>query len=429
MISESEEEQTMYDYLIVGAGLYGAIFAREAADRGFHCLIIDRRSHIGGNIYTEKTEGINVHQYGAHIFHTNDTAVWEYINQFARFNRYTNSPVANYHGELYNLPFNMNTFHKMWGVITPHQAQEKIEEQKREALSALAGVTGQDDEAAAAQKIRDFTPSNLEEQAISLVGTDIYEKLIKGYTGKQWGRSCTELPAFIIRRLPVRFTFDNNYFNALYQGIPIGGYTKMAERIIGDIPVKLNVDYLSERKKLQTAGCLDQLAGLCEDWSFHKKPSGRVPAGLGLARKVVFTGPIDQYFDYCLGALQYRSVRFETEVLDMPNYQGNAVINYTDAETPFTRIIEHKHFEFGKDENGNDLPKTVISREYSTEWNPGDEPYYPVNNEQTAGLFREYQALAQNEPDVIFGGRLGEYKYYDMDQVIAKALKDADTCL
>ena len=409
----------MYDYLIVGAGLYGAVFAREAADRGKSCLIIDRRSHIAGNIYTEKIEGIQVHRYGAHIFHTNDTAVWEYINRFACFNRYTNSPVANYHGELYNLPFNMNTFSKMWGVITPQEAQDKIDEQKREALASLAGVTDQDDADTAAEKIRAFTPSNLEEQAISLVGTDIYEKLVKGYTGKQWGRACTELPAFIIRRLPVRFTFDNNYFNALYQGIPIGGYTKLVERIIGDIPVMLGVDYLKERESLRTTGHLDQLANVADG-----ADASSVPAGLGIAKKVVFTGPIDQYFDYSLGALQYRSVRFETETLDTPNYQGNAVINYTDAETPYTRIIEHKHFEFGKDEDGNELPKTVISREYSAEWNPGDEPYYPVNNEETAALFAQYKDLAKDEPDVIFGGRLGEYKYYDMDQVIAKALAD-----
>ena len=390
----------MYDYLIVGAGIYGAVFAREAAERGYSCLIIDKRDHIGGNIYTEKIEGINVHKYGAHIFHTNDRKVWAYVNRFAEFNRYTNSPVANYHGELYNLPFNMNTFSKMWDVITPQEAMDKIEEQKKAALSSLAGVTPQDSEEIAAEKIRAFEPSNLEEQAISLIGTDIYEKLIKGYTGKQWGRACTELPAFIIKRLPVRFTFDNNYFNALFQGIPVGGYTKMVERIIGDIPVKLGVDYLKERD------------------AYGK-----------LAKKVVFTGPIDQYFDYRLGALKYRSVRFETEVLDIPNYQGNAVINYTDAETPYTRIIEHKHFEFGKDEEGNDLPKTVISREYSAEWQVGDEPYYPVNDAENGALFLQYKELAAKEPDVIFGGRLGEYKYYDMDQVIAKALADADNYL
>ena len=390
----------MYDYLIVGAGIYGAVFAREATERGYTCLIIDKRPHIGGNIYTEKIEGINVHKYGAHIFHTNDRKVWAYVNRFAEFNRYTNSPVANYHGELYNLPFNMNTFSKMWGVITPQEAMDKIEEQKKAALSSLAGLTPEDTEETAVEKIRAFEPSNLEEQAISLIGTDIYEKLIKGYTGKQWGRACTELPAFIIKRLPVRFTFDNNYFNALFQGIPVGGYTKMVERIIGEIPVKLGVDYLKERETYRKA-----------------------------AKKVVFTGPIDQYFDYRLGALKYRSVRFETEVLDIPNYQGNAVINYTDAETPYTRIIEHKHFEFGKDEDGNDLPKTVISREYSAEWQVGDEPYYPVNDAENGALFLLYKELAEKEPDVIFGGRLGEYKYYDMDQVIAKALQDADRFL
>jgi len=414
----------MYDYLIVGAGLYGAVFAREAAEKGKRCLIIDRRSHIGGNVYTSIREGIHVHEYGAHIFHTNDEDVWNYVNRYARFNRYTNSPVANYNGELYNLPFNMNTFSKMWGVITPAQAQAKIEEQRYQALAALAGVTDQDSAETAAQKMQDFTPSNLEEQAISLVGTDIYEKLIKGYTGKQWGRECKDLPAFIIKRLPVRFTFDNNYFNALYQGIPVGGYTKLVQNIIGDIPVLLQVDYLEERKALQQTGRLKRLANqLPEDAAGEKAQNAG--AGLGIARKVIFTGPVDQYFDYQLGALQYRSVRFETETLDMPNYQGNAVINYTDAQTPYTRIIEHKHFEFGVDENGQELPKTVISREYSAEWKPGDEPYYPVNNEETAALYARYKALAQKEPDVHFGGRLGEYKYYDMDQVIAQALKDA----
>ena len=408
----------MYDYLIVGAGLYGAVFAREMADRGRSCLIIDRRSHIGGNVYTREIEGIHVHEYGAHIFHTNDEDVWNYVCRFARFNRYTNSPVANYRGELYNLPFNMNTFSKMWGVITPQEAQAKIDEQKLEALAALAGVTEQDDEATAARKIESFTPSNLEEQAISLVGTDIYEKLIKGYTGKQWGRECKDLPAFIIKRLPVRFTFDNNYFNALYQGIPIGGYTRLVQSIIGDIPVMTGIDYLRERQMLQQTGHLDRLAEIT-------KAEPTAQAGLGIARKVIFTGPIDQYFDYCLGALQYRSVRFETEVLDTPNYQGNAVINYTDAETPYTRIIEHKHFQFGLDENGNELPRTVISREYSAEWQPGDEPYYPVNNAQTAALYEQYKALAEKEQNARFGGRLGEYKYYDMDQVIARALQDA----
>ena len=324
-----------YDYLIVGAGLYGAVFAQEAKKAGKKCLVIDKRSHIAGNIYTEPVEGINVHRYGAHIFHTNNKAVWQYVNQFAEFNRYTNSPVANYHGEIYNLPFNMNTFNKMWGVVTPAEAKAKIEEQKKEA-----GITD---------------PQNLEEQAISLVGTDIYEKLIKGYTGKQWGRPCTELPAFIIKRLPVRFTYDDNYFNALYQGIPNGGYTAMVEKMLDGTEVRLNVDYLADRENLNA-----------------------------LAEKVVYTGPVDAYFGYKLGALQYRSVRFETEVMDTDNYQGNAVVNYTDAETPYTRIIEHKHFEFGTQ------PKTVISREYSAEWKKGDEPYYPVNDEKNGALYAEY---------------------------------------
>ena len=363
----------MKDYLIVGAGLYGATVARELTDAGHSVLVIDKRSHIAGNVYTEKTEGINVHIYGAHIFHTNNKHVWDYVNRFSVFNRFTNSPVANYHGELYSLPFNMYTFNKMWGVVTPEEAAAKIEEQRKEA-----GIT---------------EPKNLEEQAISLVGTDIYEKLIKGYTQKQWGRPCTELPAFIIKRLPVRLTFDNNYFNALYQGIPVGGYTKMVDNMLKGIEVQLNVDYLADKAK----------------WD-------------GLAEKVIYTGPIDAYFDYCLGNLEYRSVRFETEVLDKPNFQGNAAVNYTDAETPWTRIIEHKWFEFGKDENGNDLPKTIISREYSSEWKPGDEPYYPVNDEKNGNLYQEYKKLADKETNVVFGGRLGEYKYYDMDQVIAAAL-------
>ena len=409
----------MFDYLVVGAGIYGSVFAHEAREKGFSCIIIDKRDHIGGNVYTEKIEDINVHKYGAHIFHTNNKEVWDYITRFAEFNRYTNSPVANYHGELYNLPFNMNTFSKMWGVITPQEAKERIEEQKLSALSALAGVTPEDDAETKAAKIRAFEPSNLEEQAISLIGTDIYEKLIKGYTGKQWGRTCTELPAFIIKRLPVRFTFDNNYFNALYQGIPIGGYTKMIKKIIGDIPVELGVDYLKERASYEQKGCPEKLAGNAEG---HLQGC---LAGLGIARKVVFTGPIDQYFDYQLGTLQYRSVRFETELLDTDNFQGNAVINYTDAETPYTRIIEHKHFEFGKDEEGRELPKTVISREYSAEWRPGDEPYYPVNDAENSSLYLQYKALAEKEEGVLFGGRLGEYKYYDMDQVIAKALEDS----
>ena len=364
----------MYNYLIVGAGLYGATVARELSDAGHSVLVIDKRSHIAGNVYTEKMEGINVHIYGAHIFHTNNKQVWDYVNRFSVFNRFTNSPVANYHGELYSLPFNMYTFNKMWGVVTPEEAAAKIEEQRKEA-----GIT---------------EPKNLEEQAISLVGTDIYEKLIKGYTQKQWGRPCTELPAFIIKRLPVRLTFDNNYFNALYQGIPVGGYTKMVENMLKGIEVQLNVDYLADKAK----------------WD-------------GMAERVIYTGPIDAYFGYSLGNLEYRSVRFETEVLDKPNFQGNAAVNYTDAETPWTRIIEHKWFEFGKDENGNDLPKTVISREYSSEWKLGDEPYYPVNDEKNGNLYQEYKKLADKEENVVFGGRLGEYKYYDMDQVIAAALE------
>ena len=363
----------MYDYIIVGAGLYGAVCAHEAKKAGKKVLVIDRRSTIAGNVYTEKIEGIHVHKYGAHIFHTNNKKVWEYVNQFAEFNRFTNSPVANYKGELYSLPFNMYTFNKMWGVVTPKEAEEKIQEQR-----SKAGIT---------------EPKNLEEQAISLVGTDIYEKLVKGYTEKQWGRDCAELPAFIIKRLPVRLTFDNNYFNALYQGIPIGGYTKMVENMLEGIEVRLGIDYLKEKEYFDA-----------------------------MAEKVIYTGPIDAYFNYSLGVLEYRSVRFDTEVLDMPNFQGNAAVNYTDRETPWTRIIEHKWFEFGKDENGEDLPKTVISREYSSEWNVGDEPYYPVNDEKNGALYQKYQALAENEKNVIFGGRLGEYKYYDMDAVIAASL-------
>ena len=363
----------MYDYLVVGAGLYGAVFAHETKAAGKSVLVIDKRPNIAGNVFTEKTEGINVHKYGAHIFHTNNAKVWNYINRFATFNRFTNSPVANYKGELYSMPFNMYTFNKMWGVVTPEEAAAKIEEQKKE-------ITGE--------------PKNLEEQAISLVGRDIYEKLVKGYTEKQWGRDCKELPAFIIKRLPVRLTFDNNYFNALYQGIPVGGYTKMVENLLEGIEVRLNEDYLTKKQEY------DQLA-----------------------EKVVYTGAIDAYFDYCLGNLEYRSVRFENEVLDIPNFQGNAAVNYTDRETPWTRIIEHKWFEFGKNEDGNDLPKTVISREYSSEWKPGDEPYYPVNDEKNSNLYREYRKLTDAEKKVIFGGRLGEYKYYDMDQVIAAALE------
>ena len=376
----------MYDYLIVGAGLYGAVFAREAAEKGKKCLIIEKRDHIGGNIYTEKVEGINVHRYGAHIFHTNDRQVWNYITRFAEFNRYTNSPVANYKGEIYNLPFNMNTFNKMWGVITPAEAEAKIEAQKKEALSKLAESKG--------TTLEEFEPSNLEEQAICLAGVDIYEKLVKGYTQKQWGRPCTELPSFIIKRLPVRLIYDNNYFNALFQGIPVGGYTKLIENLIGDTEVRLGVDYLSDKAELSK-----------------------------LAGKVVYTGPIDAYYDFKFGELQYRSVRFETELLNETNFQGNAVVNYTDAETPFTRIIEHKWFEFGKDEDGNDLPKTVISREYSAEWKLGDEPYYPLNDDKNNALYARYKELADAEGNVIFGGRLGEYKYYDMDVIIKRALE------
>ena len=369
-----------YDYLVVGSGLYGAVSAREAADRGKKVLVIDKRPNVAGSIYTEKVEGIHVLKYGAHIFHTNDTKVWKYITRFAEFNRFTNSPVANYRGELYSLPFNMYTFNKMWGVVTPEEAAAKIEEQKKEAC-----IT---------------EPKNLEEQAISLVGRDIFEKLIKGYTEKQWGRDCKDLPAFIIKRLPVRLTFDNNYFNALYQGIPIGGYTQLVEHLLEGIEVRLNTDYLEQKEKLDR-----------------------------LAETVVYTGPIDAYFGYSLGALEYRSVRFETEVLDISNFQGNAAVNYTDRETPWTRIIEHKWFEFGKDEQGQDLPKTVISREYSSEWKPGDEPYYPVNDEKNGALYAEYKKLADAEQNVIFGGRLAEYRYYDMDAVIASALKKSEGVL
>ncbi len=359
-----------YDVLIVGAGLFGATVAQCLREKGKNVLVIDKRSHVGGNVYTQEIEGIQVHIYGAHIFHTNDKAAWDYVNRFAEFNRYTNSPVANYKGELYSLPFNMYTFNKLWGVVTPREAEEKIRQQREEA------------------GIRE--PKNLEEQAISLVGTDVYEKLVKGYTEKQWGRPCTELPAFIIRRLPVRFTFDNNYFNARYQGIPIGGYTAMVEHMLSGIEIRLGVDYLEDKAT----------------WD-------------AMADTVVYTGPIDRYFDYCFGPLAYRSVRFETEVLKTSNFQGNAVVNYTDRETPYTRIIEHKHFEFGTQ------PKTVISREYSSEWKPGDDPYYPVNDEKNKSLYERYRALADKEEHVFFGGRLGEYKYYDMDAVIARALEFA----
>ena len=362
-----------YDYLVVGAGLYGAVFAHEAKKAGKSVLVIDKRPNIAGNVFTEDVEGIHVHKYGAHIFHTNNKKVWNYITQFAEFNRFTNSPVANYHGELYSLPFNMCTFNKMWGVVTPEEAAAKIEEQKKEA-----GIT---------------EPKNLEEQAISLVGRDIFEKLIKGYTEKQWGRDCRDLPAFIIKRLPVRLTFDNNYFNALYQGIPVGGYTQMVANMLDGVEVRLGEDYLEKKAEYDA-----------------------------LADKVIYTGPIDAYFGYSMGYLEYRSVRFETELLDKPNFQGNAAVNYTDRETPWTRIIEHKWFEFGKDADGNDLPKTVISREYSSEWKPGDEPYYPVNDDKNGALYAKYKELAQSEHHVVFGGRLGEYKYYDMDAVIASAL-------
>lgn len=365
---------SQYDYLVVGAGLSGAVFANAAKRAGKSVLVIDRRDHIAGNIYTEDVEGIQVHRYGAHIFHTSMKDVWDYVNRFAEFNNYVNSPVANFHGNMYNMPFNMNTFAKMWpGVVTPADAKAKIAEQ------------------VAAENIGE--PQNLEEQALSLVGRDIFETLVKGYTEKQWGRDCKDLPAFIIKRLPVRLTFDNNYFNALYQGIPIGGYTKMIANLLDGIEVRLNTDYLENKAALDA-----------------------------LADKIVYTGPIDAYFDYKLGTLEYRSVRFENELLDKPSFQGNAAVNYTDRETPWTRIIEHKWFEFGKDENGNDLPKTIISREYSSEWKPGDEPYYPVNDAKNGALYAEYKKLADAEPKVIFGGRLGEYKYYDMDQVIAAVL-------
>lgn len=366
-----------YDYLVVGAGLYGATFAHEAKKAGKSVLVIDKRTHIAGNVYTEEQEGIHVHMYGAHIFHTNNEDVWNYLQQFATFNRFTNSPVANYKGELYSLPFNMYTFNKMWGVVTPEEAMAKIEEQKAEA-----GIT---------------EPKNLEEQAISLVGKDIFEKLVKGYTKKQWGRECKDLPAFIIKRLPVRMTFDNNYFNALYQGIPVGGYTKMVSNMLKGIEVRLGEDYLKDKAKYDA-----------------------------MATKVIYTGPIDAYFGYKLGALQYRSVRFENITLDMPNFQGNAAVNYTDSETPWTRIIEHKWFEFGKDSDGNDIPKTIISKEYSSEWKVGDEPYYPVNDEVNMNLYEGYRKLAEKETNVKFGGRLGEYKYYDMDAVVATALMYCD---
>ncbi len=361
-----------FDYLIVGTGLYGAAFAREALKRGRRVMMVERRGHVGGNVYTEPVAGIQVHRYGAHIFHTNDARIWRYVAQFAEMNRFTNSPVANYRGEMYSLPFNMYTFNRMWGVSTPEEARARIDAQRSE----IAGE-----------------PRNLEEQAISLVGRDVYEKLIQGYTEKQWGRDCRELPAFIIRRLPVRLTYDNNYFSARFQGIPIGGYTQIIEKMIAGAEVRLNTDYLENRAALNA-----------------------------MAEKIVYTGPIDAYFDYALGPLAYRSLRFEREILDTPNYQGNAVVNYTDRETPWTRIIEHKWFEFGLDADGREIPRTVISREYPREWKRGDEPYYPVNDEKNGARYAQYRALADGEKNVIFGGRLGEYRYYDMDQALLSAL-------
>ncbi len=363
-----------YDYLIVGAGLFGAVFAREAKQAGKKCLVIEKRDHIAGNIYTQETEGIQVHVYGAHIFHTSNREVWDYVRQFAEFNRYTNMPVANYKGEIYNLPFNMNTFHKLWGVATPKEAKEKIEEQKRECAVGH--------------------PQNLEEQALNLVGRDVYERLVKGYTEKQWGRRATELPAFIIRRLPVRFTYDNNYFDDAYQGIPVGGYTKMVEKLFEGIEVRLGEDFLENRE-------------------YYK----------GLADQVIYTGMIDAYFDYCFGALEYRSLRFETEILDEENHQGNAVVNYTEYEVPYTRIIEHKHFEYGTQ------PKTVITREYPKAWTIGDEPYYPMNDAKNAALYQKYQEAARKEGNVAFGGRLGQYRYFDMDDTVASALAYAKEML
>ena len=368
-----------YDYLIVGAGLFGAVFAYKAKQQGKKCLVIDRRSHLGGNIYCEKIEGINVHKYGAHIFHTSNKMVWDFVNSIVEFNRYTNSPVANYKGKLYNLPFNMNTFYQMWGVTTPAEATAKIEEQKAEAVARMKeqGVT---------------EPRNLEEQAQLLIGKDIYEALIKGYTEKQWGRKCTELPAFIIKRLPVRLVFDNNYFNDKYQGIPVGGYNVLIERLLEGVETRLDCDFFANREELSA-----------------------------LADKIVFTGAIDEFYGYQFGKLEYRTVNFKTEVLDTPNYQGNAVVNYTEREVPYTRVIEHKHFEmFGADIEA--CPKTVISKEYSSEWTEGSEPYYPVNNEKNNSLYLKYKELADKETNVIFGGRLAEYKYYDMHHIVEKAL-------
>lgn len=372
---------SMYDFLIVGAGLFGSIFAHEANKAGKRVLVIDKRSHIAGNIYTENMDGIQVHKYGAHIFHTNNKKVWDYVNQFAEFNRYTNSPVAVYKDELYNLPFNMNTFSRMWGVKTPEEAKNKIDEQVKEA-----GIK---------------EPQNLEEQAISMVGKDIYEKLIEGYTGKQWGRPCRELPSFIIKRLPVRFTYDNNYFNDRYQGIPTGGYTQIIERMLEGVEVKLNTDFFEQKEELMKQ-----------------------------AEKVVFTGMIDEYFDYCYGELEYRSLRFETEKLDVDNYQGNAVVNYTEYDVPYTRIIEHKHFEFlCQGEKSGSVQGTVITREYPSDWQKGDEPYYPMNDNRNNKLYAKYKKLAEQEANVIFGGRLGMYKYYDMHNVVEEALNTVDKCL
>lgn len=364
-----------YDYIIVGAGLYGAVIAQILKEAGKNVLVIEKRSHIGGNVYTENIKGINVHKYGAHIFHTNNKTVWDYVQRFAVFNRFTNSPIANYKGELYSLPFNMYTFNRMWGIVKPEEAAEIIDEQRKEIVG---------------------TPKNLEEQAISLVGRDIYEKLIKGYTEKQWGRECKDLPPFIIKRLPVRLIYDNNYFNALYQGIPIGGYTKMVEKMLGGIEVKIDTNYLEEK----------------EFWNSQ-------------AKRIIYTGPIDEYYNYSLGSLEYRSVRFETELLDIENFQGNAAVNYTDRETPWTRIIEHKWFEFGKTEEGNDIPCTIISREYSSEWKLGDEPYYPINDEKNGTLYEKYRRMSNLEEKIIFGGRLGEYKYYDMDETILASMSVA----
>lgn len=367
-----------YDYLLVGAGLFNAVVAHELVKRGEKCLVIEKRTHIGGNIYTENIDGINVHQYGAHIFHTDSKYVWDYVNQFAEFNRYTNSPIANYNGEIYNLPFNMNTFNKLWpDVITPEQAKKCIELQ----ASEMAGRV----------------PQNLEEQAISLVGRDIYTKLIKGYTEKQWGRSCKELPAEIIKRLPVRFIYDNNYFNDKYQGIPIGGYTKIVEKMLENVEVKLGIDYLSDKENFNS-----------------------------YADKIIYSGTIDSYFEYCFGELEYRSLRFETETIPEQNYQGNAVVNYTDASTPYTRIIEHKHFE-PENEIGLNSDKTIITKEYPADWKIGEEPYYPLNNDRNSRLYAKYKILAQNEPNVVFGGRLGMYKYFDMDDTIAEALRLSET--